>query len=58
VQLASLAREKIAGYENSVQTYADSSKNLEGTVGIGCYVEATSRTGEIKHCARVADKSA
>jgi hypothetical protein len=41
--LASLAREKIAGYENSVQMYTDASKNLEGKVGIGCYVKATSR---------------
>jgi hypothetical protein len=37
--LASLAREKIAGYSDSVQMYADASKNSAGRVGIGCYVK-------------------
>jgi hypothetical protein len=34
--LASLAREKIAGYGDNVQIYTDASKNSAGRVSIGC----------------------
>jgi hypothetical protein len=51
--LASLVREKIAGYGENVQIYINASKNSDGSLGIGCFVKETPCAGEIKHLARV-----
>jgi ribonuclease HI len=53
--LAPLAREKIAGYSDSVHIHTDAPKNSAGRVGIGCYVKETPCVGAIEFHARVTD---